>query len=47
MRGKFIVVDGGEGAGKTTLICAFEEMVPSKKILFACKPGGSSFCEPQ
>jgi len=40
-RGRFIVVDGCEGAGKTTAIKSFVEALPGKKILITHEPGGS------
>lgn len=44
-RGKFIVIDGGEGAGKTTLIKALAKRFSAKKILLTHEPGGTEFAD--
>lgn len=43
--GKFIVVDGGEGSGKTTVIKSLFELLSGKKILITHEPGGSPLAE--
>lgn len=42
-RGKFIVIDGGEGAGKGTQIQRLKELYPG--ALFTREPGGSEYAE--
>lgn len=44
-RGKFIVVDGGEGAGKTAVLKWFAEMSLGKKFLITHEPGGTPFAD--
>lgn len=41
---KFIVIEGGEGSGKSTLIAALKEKICDKAI-FAREPGGSPYAE--
>src|SRR3989344_3802901 len=43
-RGKFIVIDGGEGAGKTTVLKAAKEIF-GRKVLITHEPGGSPLAE--
>src|SRR6185436_4968326 len=43
-RGKFIVVDGGEGAGKTTLIEEAKKVF-GDRILYSRETGGTPFAE--
>lgn len=45
MKGKFIVVDGGEGSGKTTLIKLIPESFPKSKFILTHEPGGTPFAE--
>lgn len=40
-RGKLIVVDGGEGAGKSTMIQYAKEIFDESELLFTREPGGS------
>jgi dTMP kinase len=46
-KGLFIVLEGGEGAGKTTQINLLKErlpeLVPNREFVFTREPGGSSF----
>jgi len=42
-RGKFIVLEGGEGCGKTTLVKLIQEKFPH--VLTTREPGGSPFAE--
>lgn len=44
-RGKFIVVDGGEGSGKSKLMKSLPEIFPEGKFLATREPGGSPFAE--
>jgi dTMP kinase len=44
-RGKFIVVDGGEGAGKGTHLTALRDVLPEKTVLFTREPGGTELAE--
>src|SRR5680860_61556 len=45
--GKFIVLEGGEGAGKTTCLTAIQEILPLEDFDVLCtrEPGGSVFGE--
>lgn len=46
---KFITIEGGEGAGKSTQLRLlrerFSELFPSEELCFTREPGGSSFAE--
>ncbi len=46
-RGKFIVIEGGEGSGKSTLINLLKESFSnfSDKFLFTREPGGTNYAE--
>jgi dTMP kinase len=44
-KGKFIVVDGGEGAGKTAVIRTLAKIFPAGKILATHEPGGAPFAD--
>lgn len=44
-RGKFIVIDGGEGSGKTTILKWFAETPFGKKFLITHEPGGTEFAD--
>ncbi|OHA24717.1 MAG: dTMP kinase [Candidatus Taylorbacteria bacterium RIFCSPHIGHO2_02_FULL_44_36] len=44
-RGKFIVVDGGEGSGKTAILKWFAETSFGKKFLLTYEPGGTEFAD--
>lgn len=44
-RGKFIVLDGGEGSGKSTQIKHLKEIYSDGSIIFSREPGGSPFAE--
>ncbi len=44
-RGKFFVVTGGEGTGKTTCIGLLQEILPPDRFCFTREPGGSDFGE--
>jgi len=44
-RGRFIVIDGGEGSGKTTMIKTLEHSLPARKILTTHEPGGTPFAD--
>lgn len=43
-KGKFIVIDGADGCGKTTVISYLREVYP-KGFVFTREPGGSFFAE--
>lgn len=43
-KGKFIVIEGGEGAGKSTMIKAVKDVF-GDKFVFTREPGGSPFAE--
>lgn len=47
MRGKFIVVEGGEGSGKTTFITALSEMLSKHNVdhIMTREPGGTEDAE--
>src|SRR3989338_3519116 len=45
MKGKFIVIDGGEGSGKTTILKWFAETPVGKKFLITHEPGGTDFAD--
>jgi len=42
-KGKFIVIEGGEGSGKTTIVKLIKETFPS--LVVTREPGGSPFAE--
>ena len=44
-KGKFIVIDGGEGSGKSTLMKFLPEIFSDQKFLATREPGGSVFAE--
>lgn len=44
-RGRFIVIDGCEGAGKTTLIKVLAKEFSAKKVLLTHEPGGTGFAD--
>lgn len=44
-RGKFIVIDGGEGAGKGTGLNRLKEVFSSDGVVFTREPGGTAFAE--
>lgn len=44
-QGNFIVLDGGEGAGKGTVLERLRAVFPPPKVLFTREPGGSIFGE--
>ena len=44
-RGKFIVIDGGEGSGKTTILKWFAETPVGKNFLITHEPGGTNFAD--
>lgn len=44
-RGRFIVFDGGEGAGKGTVLKELEKHFPPPKTIFTREPGGTKFAE--
>ncbi|TSC67101.1 MAG: dTMP kinase [Parcubacteria group bacterium Gr01-1014_73] len=44
-RGKFIVVDGGEGSGKTTVLKWFAKTPFGKQFLITHEPGGTEFAD--
>ncbi|MFQ5540976.1 MAG: dTMP kinase [Candidatus Paceibacteria bacterium] len=41
MRGKFIVLEGGEGAGKSSALSWLKSEFPAGKFMFTREPGGS------
>lgn len=43
--GCFIVIDGGEGAGKSTVISRLKEVLSPNEVIFTREPGGSVFAE--
>lgn len=44
MKGKFIVLDGGEGCGKSTIVEYLKTLLPQETV-FTREPGGSPFAE--
>ncbi len=44
-KGKFLVIDGGEGSGKSTLMSFLPEIFDRQKFLATREPGGSPFAE--
>lgn len=44
-RGKFIVIDGGEGSGKTTMARKVQELFPKREIVMTREPGGTPYAE--
>jgi dTMP kinase len=44
-RGRFIVIDGGDGSGKGTVIEALKAEFSSGRTVFTREPGGTSFAE--
>lgn len=45
MRGKFIVIEGGDGAGKDTQIALLQDMLPKEQYLFVRDPGSTDIGE--
>ncbi len=43
--GRLIVVDGGEGSGKGTVLSRIKDVLPPDKVLYTREPGGSRFAE--
>lgn len=43
--GKFIVIDGGEGAGKGTVLKSLKKELDQSSVVFTREPGGSEFAE--
>jgi dTMP kinase len=44
-RGRFIVIDGCEGAGKTTLINRLKNSLPKDSFIFTHEPGGTPLAD--
>ena len=44
-KGKFIVLEGGEGAGKTTVAQFLKTQLPKEQFLFTREPGGTPLAE--
>jgi len=44
-KGKFIVLEGGEGAGKSTILQFLRESLDCEKFIFTREPGGTVFAE--
>lgn len=44
-KGNLIVVDGGEGAGKGTVLTRLKDLFPPPGVVFTREPGGSPFGE--
>lgn len=44
-RGKFIVIDGADGCGKTTIISHLKTIYPLEPFVYTREPGGSPFAE--
>jgi dTMP kinase len=44
-RGRFIVIDGCEGAGKTTLINRLNKSLPKGSFIFTHEPGGTALSD--
>lgn len=44
-RGRFIVLDGGDGSGKGTVIRAAQKEFSSDKTVFTREPGGTTFAD--
>lgn len=45
MQGKFIVIEGGEGTGKTTLARNLKARLDPEQFIFTREPGGTPFAE--
>jgi dTMP kinase len=45
MSGHFIVVEGGEGSGKSSLLVALRERFGDQRFLFTREPGGTTLAE--
>ncbi len=45
MKGKLIVIDGCDGAGKTTVIESLKKILPKEKFSFTKEPGGTIFAD--
>lgn len=45
MRGKFIVLEGGEGAGKSSVAQFLKAQLPKEQFLFTREPGGTPLAE--
>lgn len=43
IQGRFIVVEGPEGAGKSSVLTALRELVPPDKFVFTHEPGGTDY----
>lgn len=44
-RGKFIVIDGMDGSGKTTEVTLLKKELRGRAVLFTCEPGGTPRAE--
>lgn len=44
-KGKFIVIDGGDGSGKSTVINHLKNILPESENVFTREPGGSEFAQ--
>lgn len=44
-KGKFIVIDGGDGSGKSTIINHLKKILPVENNIFTREPGGSDFAQ--
>lgn len=44
-RGKFIVLEGGEGSGKGTILDHLMSVLPGSRVIFTREPGGTAFAE--
>lgn len=44
-RGKFLVLEGGEGSGKGTIIAHLQKVLVGENVIFTREPGGTPFGE--
>ncbi len=44
-KGKFVVIDGGDGTGKSSVVAYLQEKLLNAPVLFTREPGGTPFAE--